>query len=121
MKFGVVFLALLALLKVGYQEYLARVSAHEIIVAAYRERAISACQRDSRGQQLASASAWSSPRSVKLVIGKSTLDVYVWQLDHAHWNARFKNPYLFVTTGEGAGRIHCEFDIVHGVASVMRM
>ncbi len=121
MKFGVVFLAILAILKIGYQEYLARSATHEIIVAAYRDRAISACQRDMRSQQLASATAWANPRSVKLVIGKTSLDVYVWQIDHAHWNARFKNPYLFVTAGEGAARVHCEFDIVHGATSVVRM
>lgn len=121
MKFGIVVLAFLAALKVGYQDYLARSATSEIIVAAYLDRAISACQRDSRLQKLATATVWTNPRSVKLIIGKSTLDVQLWQVDHSLWNARFKNPYLFITARDNAGRFGCEFDIVHGETSIVSL
>jgi hypothetical protein len=121
MKGFVVLLALLAAGKVAYQEYLARTATSEIIIAAYRDRAISACQRESRSHDHLEANVWSRPKSVRLVIGKSDLDVHLWQVDHAHWNARFKNPYLFVRAGEGTNRVTCEFDIVHGATSIGRM
>lgn len=118
MKVVVLMLALLAALKVGHQEYMLRTAAHEIIVAAYRDRAVAACQKDTRGQQTA---AWARPSQIRLVIGKSNLDVYFWQVDHTLWNARFRNPYLFLATGDRPNRVFCEYDIVHGAASVFRM
>lgn len=120
MKAVVVLLALLAALKIGYQEYLFRAATNEVIVAAYRDRAVAACQRDAK-TQAAGTLQWARTNDVKLVIGKSNLDVYFWQVDHALWNARFKNPYLFLAAGERPARIYCEFDIVHGAASVFRM
>ena len=121
MRAVVLLLATLAAIKVGYHEYMFRAATNEVIVAAYRERAIAACLRDTKGQSAAAVGVWSKPSNVKLVIGKSNLDVYFWQVDHALWNARFKNPYLFLTAGDRPGRIYCEFDIVHGAASVFRM
>ena len=118
MKIVVVLLALLAAIKVGHQEYMLRTAAQEIIVAAYRERAIAACQKDAHGPQ---AVAWARTSEIKLVIGKSNLDVYIWQVDHALWNARFRNPYLFLATGDRPNRVYCEYDIVHGAASMLRM
>lgn len=121
MRAVVVLLILLAAGKVGYNEYLYRSATNDIIITAYRDRAIAACQRDSRGQGAASPAAWTKPQNIKLVIGKSNLDVYFWQVDHALWSARFRNPYLFVTATEAPSRVYCEFDIVHGAATVYRM
>ena len=121
MRAIVVLLLLFAAAKVGYGEYMFRAATNDIIIAAYRDRAISACQRDAKGQFAMAPTAWVKPQSIKLVIGKSNLDVYFWQIDHALWNARFKNPYLFVTATEEPSRIYCEFDIVHGAAAVYRM
>ena len=121
MKAVVLLLAFLAAVKVGYQEWMLRTAAHEIIVAAYRERAVTACQKDARGQQMPQGVAWARPSDIRLVIGKSNLDVYFWQVDHALWNARFRNPYLFLASGDRPNRVFCEYDIVHGAASVFRM
>lgn len=121
MKAVVALLALLAALKIAYQEYLMRAAANDIIVAAYRERAVAACQRDVRGLQIVQPGVWSRPSQIRLVIGKSNLDVYIWQVDHALWNARYRNPYLFLAAGDRPNRIFCEYDIVGGAASVYRM
>ena len=120
MKALVFFLVLLAGLKVGYHEYMFRTATNEVIISAYRDRAISACQRDAKGQALAPAAAWAKSQSVRLIIGKQNLDVYVWQVDHTMWSARFRNPYLFLAAGDKP-KVFCEFDIVHGAASVFRM
>lgn len=120
MKALVMVLVLLAAAKVGYHEYMFRAATNEVIVAAYRDRAVAACQRDAKGQSLAAAAAWAQPQSIKVLIGKGNLDVYLWQVDHTLWNARFRNPYLFLAAGD-ASRTYCEYDIVHGAAAVFRM
>jgi hypothetical protein len=122
MRAVVILLALFAAVKIGYQEYLFRASARDVIVAAYRERAIDACQRDPKSLSLGvMPPAWEKPASIGLVIGKSNLEVYFWQVDHAMWNARYRNPYLFLVAGQKTANVFCEFDIVHGAASVYRM
>ena len=122
MKAIVIFLALLAVAKIGYQEYLFRTATKDVIVNAYRARAINACHNDARSQRISSTRTdWARPTSVKLVIGKSNLDVYFWQVDSSLWNARYRNPYLFLSINQAPTRIFCEYDIVHGSASVYRM
>ena len=59
--------------------------------------------------------------TIKVVIGRNALDVYPWQVDHAMWNARYRNPYLFLTAGPSTGKVFCEYDIVNAAASVPRM
>lgn len=116
------FLAILVAAKLGYQELMYRSATGEIIATAYRERAINACQRDAKAFPLASGIAWEKTANIKVVIGKGGLDVYLWQVDSALWNARYKNPYLFLTPAAGSGpRVYCEFDIVNGSAAIYRM
>lgn len=122
MKALVFCLAMLAAAKIGYQEYLFRVSASDAIISAYRDRAAQACQRDAQGVVLGvSPLSWTNPASIRLVIGKSGLGVYLWQVDHAMWSARFRNPYLHLSAGQRFGSANCEYDIVNATASVHRM
>jgi hypothetical protein len=122
MRAIVLLLALLVAGKLGYQEYLFRVGTKEAIIGAYREHAVQACQRDSRSASLGlDRQAWANPSSIKVVIGKSALDVYPWQTDHALWSARYRHPYLFLTAGRGSSPLYCEYDIVNAAASVGRM
>lgn len=122
MKIVVILLALLATMKFGHQEYLYRTSTNEVIIAAYRERAVQACGREPKSQNLAAnVAAWTRPASIRLAIGKSNLDVYFWQTDHALWNARYRNPYLFLIADQTPANVFCEYDVINGVASVYRM
>jgi hypothetical protein len=130
MKAVVIFLTVLAAIKLGARDYLVRSSSEDVIVAAYRERAISACQKDPKTASLGiSTASWTAPASMRLVIGKSGLAVYWWQVDHEMWNARYRNPYLFVTLGarpstsftSGGLRVFCEYDIVNSTASLHRL
>ena len=84
-------------------------------------RAAGACERAAKLNSLGPQPAWSKADDVRLVIGKGSLDVGLWQLDHALWTARYKNPYLFFTAQVRPLTVYCEFDIVQGVASVYRM
>ena len=122
MKAIVILLAFLAAAKLGYQEYLFRSSTRDAVIGAYREHAVQACQKDARSQTLGlTPQAWASPSSIRLVIGKGSIDVYPWQVDHAMWNARYRNPYLFLTTSQRTVTIACEYDIVNAAASISRM
>ncbi len=122
MRFFAMLLVLLAGLKLGYQEMTYRAATSEVIIGAYRDRAIQACRRDPRNAAARSgADAWARPASITLAIGKSGLDVYLWQVDHALWNARFRNPYLFLTADPGTENLVCEYDVVNGTAFVAKM
>ena len=122
MKVLVTLLALMAAGKLCCQEYLFRAAIRDAILEAYREHAVQACQRNAHGLNLGvSPQAWANPRTVQLVIGKRAFDVYPWQVDHANWKARYRNPYLFLTAGTRPGRVLCEYDIVHAAASVSRL
>jgi hypothetical protein len=127
MKAIVIFITMLAAIKLGAREYLIRTSSEDVIVAAYRERAILACQKDPKSPNLGvSPSSWSTPTETRLVIGKPGLSVYWWQVDHHMWNARYRNPYLYVHLGprpatsftSGGQRVLCEYDIVNSTTSL---
>ena len=122
MKTVVFVLALLASLKLGHQEYLYRTATRDVIVAAYKERAAQACQKDGRTASFGlTPQAWANSASVQLAIGKSNLDVQLWQVDNHQWNARYRNPFLILSAGARAGQVYCEYDIVNAAASVHRM
>lgn len=122
MKAVVFFLAFLAAAKLGYQEYLFRASTRDAVVGAYKEHAVQACQKDAKSVSLGlTPQVWANPQAVNLVIGKSSLSVYPWQVDHAMWNARYRNPFLVLTVAPHSGVTYCEYDIVNAAASVYRM
>ena len=122
MRTVVILLALLAAAKLGYSEYLFRVSTRDAVIGAYKEHAAEACRRDASSQALGlGPQAWSNPSSIRLVIGKSSLDVYPWQVDHVLWNARYRNPLLVLSTDSRGGTVYCEYDIVGAAATVIRM
>jgi hypothetical protein len=122
MKAIVIFITILAAIKLGAREYLIRSSSEDVIVAAYRDRAIAACQKDPKSHTLGvSPASWTSPTQTRVVIGKTGLSVHWWQVDHDMWNARYRNPYLYVSLGPrpsssfttGGQRVLCEYDIVN--------
>ena len=122
MKAMVVLLAVLALAKVGYREHMYRSVTQDTIVTAYRERATQACQAEYKVRAFGARPAlWSNASSVQVAIGKSGLDVYFWQIDNNLWNARFRNPYLLLRTGQRSTGLMCEYDIVTGAAAVSRL
>jgi hypothetical protein len=122
MKAIAIFLAFLAAAKLGYQEYLFRIAARDALVAAYKVHAVEACQRDTKSHNFGiSPQAWANPKAIRLVIGKSSLDVYPWQIDHAKWDARYRNPYLVLTAAQRSGDIACEYDINNAAASISRI
>ena len=112
--------------KLGYQEYLFRATTRDVIVATFQERALQTCQRHTRASVVtlsgaAPVGAWSKPVSVSLMIGKSGLDVYPWQINSGKWNARYRNPYLVIVADATASSLACEYDILTGAAQVYKL
>ena len=121
MKPIVIVLAALAAAKLVHHEYLFRTAAQDTIVHAYKERALQACQKDALGSMLGvTAQAWSNPNSISLMIGKRSVNVHLWQISSEQWNARYRNPYLFISAGQRASTTYCEYDIVNAAATVYR-
>ena len=119
---GILGLALLAAAKLGYQEYLFRGATRDALIGAYKEHAVQACQKDARTQTLGlGQQGWSIPKTIRLVIGKGSIDVYPWQVDDPMWNARYRNPYLLLTANQRTATVSCEYDITNAAASISRM
>jgi hypothetical protein len=119
-------LALLAGLKIWVQDTLYRSATEDAVIAAYRERAIAACQRepqkDAQGHSLApSIVTWATPASVKLVIGNSSVGVHIWEIDHQLWNARYKHAYLMLSPGDRRAGFACAYNIALGAAQLNRI
>lgn len=121
MKVVVLILAVLAAAKVGLHEFLYRTATNDVIISAYRDRAVAACAKEPRALHAVQATAWEQPGEVRLVIGKPNIDVYIWQVEHRLWNARFVNPYLVIEASGPANRLLCEYDIVHATASLQQL
>ena len=121
MKPLIIVLALLAAAKIAHHEYLFRTSTRDVIIRAYKERAVQACQKEPLGSMLGvSPQAWNNPTSISLAIGKRNLNVHLWQVDHEMWNARYRNPYLLISTGQRSSAATREDDSVTAAAFVAR-
>jgi len=117
----VVALAVVAGAKIWAQDRLYRDGAQDALIRAYRERAIAACQSEQIFRVGADAPLWTRPASVDLVIGRSSVDVQIWQLRSDRWPARFKHPHVVLTLGIGESAPVCEYDVIEGRAYVTQM
>ena len=115
----VVTLAVLAGAKIWSQERLYRDGAQEALIRAYRERAIAACQ--SAQAPGANGPLWTRPTSVDLAIGRSSIDVHIWQVGNDRWPARYKHPHVVLTLGGESPVSVCEYDVIEGRAYVTQM
>lgn len=119
MRIVAIVLALLAAAKIWTQEALYRQSTADALIAAYRERAIEACERTSARSQRGGKPqrpSFAKSSQIELVIGKSSVPVNVWDVDNVLWAMRFKYPYLVVAGSDG-GR--CSYDITLAQAEIV--
>jgi hypothetical protein len=117
----VVTLAVLAGAKMWTQDRLYRDGAQEALIRAYRERAIAACQSTLGAGAGKTAPLWTRPATVDVAIGRSNIDVRIWQVRNDRWPARFKHPHVVLTLAEGAPTSVCEYDVIEGRAYVTQM
>ena len=117
----VITLALLAGAKIWAQDRLYRDGAQEALIGAFRERAIAACQSEQIFRAGAGGLLWTRPDSVDVVIGRSNVDVRIWQLRSERWPARYKHPHVVLTLAGGETPPTCEYDVIEGRAYVTQM
>jgi hypothetical protein len=122
MRLLVVILTLLAAGKVATLQWLHRAASDDVIISAYRPRALDACAFETRRlSPPAEAATWSGDTAIRLEIGRRTRGVAVWQVDDPNWPERFRNPYLHLETLGARQRVRCEYDIVNGTAAATRL
>jgi hypothetical protein len=122
MRLLVVILAFCAAGKVATLQWLHRAASDEVIISAYRPRALDACASETKRLSLpAETIAWSHDTPIRLEIGRRMRGVAVWQVDDPSWPERFRNPYLHLETTGARQRLRCEYDIVNGTAATTRL
>lgn len=119
MRTLVIILMLMAAGKVLAVEYLHRAAGDELVVNAYRTRALETCSREARRKGLATAN-WKADTPITLEIGNRGAAAFVWQVDNPAWSQRFRHPYLHVTGDQGGQPVQCLFDVIAGSAAVGR-
>jgi hypothetical protein len=121
MRAFVLFLALLAALKVWVQDSTYRAAAEEALISAYRTRAAAACEKvaPKSGKpatiQDAMAGRWTEAEP-HVSLGNPAIRIHVWELDHELWSARYKQLYLILSGGGNAPS--CTYDITADTAEM---
>jgi hypothetical protein len=123
MRAFIIFLAILAGLKVWTQDRMYRNAAGEALLAAYQSKAMAACQSlpptDARGMPLSAGSVdWTRSETAEVIIGNPNVSVYVWQVDDALWNVRYKHPIVRLRMGDRLTRLTCDYDVTAQSATV---
>ena len=116
-----IFLVVLAMAKVATVHWLYRAASDDVIVSAYRPRALEACGRDGRRVFGLDAAAWAQPTQIHLEIGKRGGDVQLWQVDDPAWPQRWRNPYLHLTVATAGVQFQCAYDVVGGTAATSKI
>lgn len=114
-------LALLAALKIWVQDSVYRSATQAALVAAYRVRAEAACgssaiQAGTASPAGVAAPDWAAAEEPRVVIGKASVPVHIWDYDHELWAARFRNAYLVLDSGGAT----CSYDLLGDSAEVAR-
>ena len=122
MRALVIALALLAGLKIWTTNTLHQTASEHALLKAYAAEAATACQKQQhRSAPIGAKSTdWTRYRSAKVIIGDQQLDVALWQVDHEHWDLRFKTPFIHLKTGAETDNTTCIFNVMTGSVSVLR-
>ena len=121
MKSLAIFLAILAMAKVTTLQWLHRSASDDVIVNAYRPRALEACGRDARRVFGLDASIWAQATQIHLEIGQRVNTVQLWQVDDPAWPQRWRNPFLHLTAGTNGAQYQCVYDVMAGTASASKI
>ena len=113
-------LALAVALKIWVSDSTYRSATEKALIAAYRERAVEACQseapRSADKAPLGLAVDWSRRTTAAVSIGNSAVNVYVWELENERWNDRFRKAFLILHATEAS--LSCAYDMEAGTASI---
>lgn len=114
-------LAFLAIGKIAVVHWLYQSASDDVIVSAYRPRALDACSRDALRVFGLDTGAWSNGTPIKLEIGKRSSSIRIWQINHPAWSERYRNPYLYLSAQATGLQVKCAYDVVSGTAAIFRI
>ena len=120
MRSVLLFVALLAAAKFGYQEYVYRSALVDTLINTYRQDAVERCQKEAKARNFNVAySAWSAPESFELIVGRGTGEAS--GLDIAAEAMKPASPILVIVARKDPAKVQCEFDIVRMSAVVSQL
>lgn len=119
MRLAVAVLALLAGGKIVWQEHTTRTALKETVADAFRERAIRACDQDTRVLKIVlPLPGWSAVESIRVrVESESFLFTPSFAADKATGRAQ---PVLVLSLNTPTGGYACTYNVVTGTATVER-
>lgn len=125
MRALVIALAILAGTKIWAHQELYRAASEQALLKAYTQQAVLACKRNSRLSlaQLADGGRvtdWSQYDLAQVVMGNKSLNVSLWQVDHEHWDQRYKTPFIHLNVGGGSHRHVCIYNVMTGTTALSR-
>lgn len=121
MRFLVAILVIVAAAKVAVRDHLSKAGLAEAVITAHRERAVDTCRIEGQAaRDQAAVRAIGSPTNISMRTGDPTRHVMLWQIDHADWHLRYRNPQLVLTHDKRAGRFVCVYDVLLSTAILMR-
>jgi len=114
-------LFVLVVAKVYAQDHVFKSATSEALIAAYRDKAVSACRNDKTFQSAtASPVLWAERSEIAIQIGRPDLGVSIWEVDHALWEAAYKKPYLVLRPTDSHTALTCTYDITADAANLSR-
>jgi hypothetical protein len=83
---------------------------------------VMACQQARRAKSFGHAPvAWQAPPTQAVEIGKSSLNVSLWQVDHPQWSDRFKRTAVKLVAQDGPAKLACTYDVTTSVAELRQI
>ena len=117
MRSVLAFVALLALAKFGYQEWVYRSALVDTLITTFRQDAVESCQKEAKARNLAVGyGAWSDPESFQLIVGHGSKDTGALDI-----SSEAASPFLVIVARKDPAKIQCEFDIVRMSAAVYQL
>ena len=120
MRTVIILLVLAVAGKVGLNEWIYRAATEDALIAAYSARAADICRNDARSRGFPAAQPMTRPGDIRLMVGASEHDVWLWDLGNASWAKRYRTPYLRLPLQTAEATLQCSFDIVKQTAVVTR-
>ena len=116
----IILLALAVAAKLGLNEWNYRAATEEALITAYAPRASETCSRDAKTRGFPPSQPLTRPGDIRVVVGASEFDVWLWDIGNAAWSRRYRTPYLRLRMQSGEAMLQCSFDVVRMTAVVNR-
>jgi len=125
LRLFVLMLALLAGGKIAWQEHTYRSALRDTVAAVFRERAVLACDRDSRTLKWnIPLHAWRNVQTIRVEVRTSNeTGLATWPgslAEPAHAAPQYGHPHLVLSVATRDGSIACTFDVLTSTATVER-